>query len=94
MCTVGNEPACHPEEKELFEILAPEVKKDQDFAEAIYGEKGTENFYFKLGDSPDTGEILKAMKEDEELQRETAELVARRKAVHQQLLGDSRPPQA
>ncbi len=39
-------------------------------------------------------EALKAMKEDEELQREIAELVAKRKAVHQQLLGGSRPPQA
>ena len=82
VCTAGIEPACRPEEKGVSEILAPEVKKDQDFAEPIYEEKGTDSFYLKLGESSDEDEALKAMREDEELQREIAELVARMKAVH------------
>ena len=43
--------------------------------------------------TPDANELLKMMKEDEGLQREVAELVAKRKAGHQPLLGGSRPPQ-
>ena len=44
--------------------------------------------------TPDAGELQKMMKEDEGLQREIAELVAKRKVGHQPLLGGSRPPSA
>ncbi len=44
--------------------------------------------------TPDANELLKMMKEDEGLRREIVELVAKRKAGHQPLLGGSRPPKA
>ena len=44
--------------------------------------------------TPDAGGLQKMMKEDAGLGKEIADLIAKRKAGHQPLLGGSRPQQA